>query len=456
VNSALEAALKQARTNSGKMVEDLAELISIRSISSDKAFHDECVRCAEWIADRLRQISCERVEIFETTRSPIVYAYRSAPAPDAPTILIYGHYDIQTPDPLSAWTSDPFKAEISGDQLFGRGTSDMKGPLLAAFAAIEAILAADSLPVGIKFVIEGDEETSGEPMRWFLKEHGDLLIADTCLNVDAGMLGERIPTIVYGLRGSSSCTVRIKGPEFDLHDGMFGGVVENPIQVLARLIAGLQDELGRITLPGFYDSVRPISETERRAAQRHPHDAGFYLHASGSPGLIDDPEYSPVERIGARPSMNVRWFKGGERKNAIPVEAEARISFRIVPDQDPHEIHRMLLDYLSKFMPPTVHWEVENVITEPGVLVDLETPGVRALSAALKATWGVDPIYQRIGGSIPVVGELKTLLGIDSALTGFSLPEDHIHGPNEHVHLPTLYKGEEAIVRFLYTVSEGD
>jgi len=444
----LDDALHLANAGSHAMIASLSELVSIPSISGDASYRDECARAAGWIAERLDRMACDRVESFETTRNPIVYAHRRAPDPEAPTILIYGHYDVQTPEPLSAWKVDPFRAEIRGELLYGRGASDMKGPLLAVLAAVESIGTAGELPVGIKFLVEGDEETNGEPMRWFIEQHGKLLDADVCLNVDAGMIGPQAPAITYGLRGSMNCTVRIHGPASDLHDGMYGGVIENPIHVLARLITGLQDEGGRITLPGFYDSVRPLSKAERKAAQRHPYDADFYLSASGSPALIEDPEFSPVEMIGSRPSMNVRWFAGGAKKNAIPVEAEARISFRLVPDQDPHEIHQELLEFLSRSVPPTVRWETENVITEPGVLVDLQTPGVRALSSALEASWGVEPVLLRIGGSIPVVGELKTSLGIDSALTGFSLPGDHIHGPDEHVHLPTLHKGVEALIRF--------
>jgi acetylornithine deacetylase/succinyl-diaminopimelate desuccinylase-like protein len=456
MSTLLDDALNQANSGSEAMIASLSELISIPSISGDASYRDECARAAGWIAERLGRMTCERVEIFETTRNPIVYAHRRAPDPQAPTILVYGHYDVQTHDPLSAWTVDPYQAEIRGEKLYGRGASDMKGPLLAAMAAVESVGTAGDLPVGIKFVIEGDEETNGEPMRWFIEQHGDLLQAQICLNVDAGMIGPQTPAIIYGLRGSSNCTVRIHGPESDLHDGMYGGVIENPIHVLARVIAGLQDEGGRITLPGFYDSVRPLSEAERRAAQRHPYDADFFLNASGSPALIADPEFSPVEMIGSRPSMNVRWFTGGAKKNAIPVEAEARISFRLVPDQDPREIHQKLLEFLARSVPPTVRWETENIITEPGVLVDLQTPGVRALSSALEASWGVAPVFQRIGGSIPVVGELKASLGIDSALTGFSLPGDHIHGPDEHVHLPTLYKGVEALIRFFYTAGRSE
>lgn len=445
----VQDALQRAQERTPELLQSLQELIAIRSISSEAAARPDCERAAAWLADKLRALPQGTAQIFETSRNPIVYGRCGPAAGAARTILLYGHYDVQTPEPLGDWSGDPFRAELRGDRFYGRGASDMKGPLLAALFAIEALAAAGGLPGEIKFIIEGDEETNAEPLQTFLEQHGELLQADICLNVDAGMLGEQLPTIVYGLRGASNCTLRVHGPYQDLHDGLYGGVVENPIHVIARVIAALQDREGLVTLPGFYERVRPMSSEERAAARRHPHGEAFYLEASGAPALIPSADFLPVERTGARPSMNVRWFNGGAQKNAIPTTAEARISFRLVPDQDPLQVHLTLLEFLEQAIPPTVRWDVENVINEPGVLVDLDTAGVRALNTALQATWGSAPILHRGGGSIPVVGELKDRLGMDSALTGFSLPEDNIHGPDENVHLPTLTRGMEAVIRFI-------
>ena len=446
----IKGSLDVASQDFDKLIIQLRELIAIRSISYSSENNADCAMAAGWLVKQLEDLGCIRAESYESVRHPIVYGELPSAKAQVPTVLIYGHYDVQPPEPLGDWLSDPFQAEVREDYLYGRGASDMKGPLLACLAAVRAILAGGEMPVNLKFIFEGDEESAVEPMTDFLKVHGSLLQADVCLNVDAGMLGPKIPTIVYGLRGSSNTTIRIFGPSQDLHDGMFGGVVQNPIHVLARLISGLQDGYGRITLAGFYNRVRPIDTVEHELATRNPQDREFYLSASGADGLVEDPEFLPVERIGWRPSMNVRWIEGGARKNAIPVQAEARISFRIVPDQDHREIHQMLLEYLGQQTPPSVRWEVEKYLGEPGVIVDTNTAGVRALTQALSKVWGTEPVLYRIGGSLPVVGELKNQLGIDTALTGFGLPDDNIHGPNERVHLPTLQRGELAIIHFLY------
>lgn len=453
----INAALEAAASDQDSFLQGLQDFLRIPSISYMQGHNQDCSRAAAWLKEQLEQLGCSRVAVYETVRHPIVYAELPSSKPRSATVLIYGHYDVQPAHPLEAWESDPFQPVILGEYLYGRGASDMKGPLLACLAAVKAVKTAGlDLPVNLKFVFEGDEETASEPLETFIREHGELLQSDVCLNVDAGMLGPDTPTITYGLRGSSNCTVRIFGPAIDLHDGMFGGVVENPIHVLTRLISGLQDEFGRVTLSGFYDRVRQIDDDEHALALRHPHDEAFYRSASGAEGLIEDPAFLPVERIGWRPSMNVRWIEGGARKNAIPTQAEARISFRIVPDQDHREIHAMLLKYLEEKIPPSVRWEGENYIGGQGVLIEMNTLGVRALRRALRDIWGSEPLLHRIGGSIPVVGELKLRLGIDTALTGFSLPDDNIHGPNERVHLPTLERGIQVIIRFLYEMVRVD
>lgn len=443
-----------ARANFESYVEALSQLIAIPSISHEGYDPDAIRRAVEWIEGTLNSLSMDSVRIFQTSLSPILFAEKLAPAMGKPTILIYAHYDVQPAEPLEAWDSDPFVATRKDDYIYGRGSSDMKGQFLACIAALEAIQQSGDLPVNVKFLIEGDEETDPEPLDSFIKEHAELLECDHCLNVDAGMLRQDLPTIVYGLRGAMSVTLHVTGPDHDLHDGMYSGVVENPFHVLARLIAGLQDENRRITLPGFYDDVREIDANEHAAAERHPSDADYYRQASGSPALIPDDEFLPIERIGARPSFNVRWVEMGAKKSAIPVSARARLAFRLVPDQEPDRIYSSLVDYVKQNAPTTVSWSFENRVSSPGVLVPVESDAVRRMQAALKATWRVDPLLQRIGGAIPVVGELQDYLGIDSVLTGFSLPDDNIHGPNERLHLPTAQRGIEALIRYFFLVGE--
>jgi acetylornithine deacetylase/succinyl-diaminopimelate desuccinylase-like protein len=451
MDTSIENSIAFANSHFEQTLAELSEIVAIPSISHDGYDPDDIQKAVDWLESRLTSLSMDEVRVFQTKSNPILYAAKRVNV-EKPTILIYAHYDVQPAEPRDAWKSDPFDATRKGDYLYGRGTSDMKGQFLACIAALEAIMANDELPVNVKFLIEGDEETDPEPIESFIQEHGDLLACDHCLNVDAGMLREDLPTIVYGLRGSMSVTLEIRGPDHDLHDGMYSGVVENPIHVLAGVIVGLQDEDRRITLPGFYDRVLPIDDEEHSAAVAHPSDADYFLNASGAPDLIPDDKFLPVERIGARPSFNVRWIETGAKKSAIPVRARARLAFRLVPEQDPQKIYATLVEYVQDHIPGTVDFSFEQFVRSPGVLVARESEAVAEMQIALRETWGRDPLLHRIGGAIPVVGELQDRLGIDSVLTGFSLPNDNIHGPNERLHLPTLKRGIEALIRYFYHV----
>lgn len=454
LDAQLEQIIEFTKENFSATVEALGQFIAIPSISHKEYEKGAIQSAVAWIEAKLHSLSVDLVEIYETSSNPIIFAELKSAQPDRPTVLIYAHYDVQPAEPLEAWVSDPFSATRKGEYLYGRGSSDMKGQFIACIAALESICASGDLPVNVKFLIEGDEETDPEPTRTFIQEYGELLVCDHCLNVDAGILRKDLPTIVYGLRGSMSATLNISGPTQDLHDGMYSGVIENPIHVLARLITGLQDENRRVTLPGFYDDVRSIDESERSAALRHPSDADYFKTVSGVPDLIPDEQFLPIERIGARPSFNVRWIESGAKKSAIPVRTRARFAFRLVPDQDPTKINDILEEYIEQNTPPTMEWSLEKLVSSPGVLVDKESEAVRIMKIALEATWGTEPLLHRIGGGIPVVGELQQGLGIDSVLTGFSLPDDNIHGPNERIHLPTLQRGMEALIRYFFLLGE--
>lgn len=448
----LTESLASADANFDVMIERLGQFIAIPSISHEGYEKQPIADAVEWLRENLQSFEVDAVKIFPTASNPIVYAEKHSIRSDAPTVLIYAHYDVQPAEPVEAWDGNPFEAIVRGEHLYGRGSSDMKGQFIACLAALEAIKDSGDLPVHVKFIIEGDEETDPEPVESFITEHGHLLDCDHCLNVDAGMLGVELPTIVYGLRGSMSVTLNISGPERDLHDGMYGGVIENPIHVLVRLIAGLQDEDRRIKLPGFYDRVRQIEDHERSAAKQHPMDRDYYLDASGSPSLIPDERFLPIERIGARPSFNVRWIETGAKKSAIPVRASARLAFRLVPDQDPEAVYASLVDFIRENSPQTVSWSMEKLVSSPGTLVSTDVPAVRKMHQALAEIWGVDPVLHRTGGAIPIVGELQDQLGIASVLTGFSLPDDNIHGSNERLHLPTLRRGIKALIHYFLSL----
>jgi acetylornithine deacetylase/succinyl-diaminopimelate desuccinylase-like protein len=280
-----------------------------------------------------------------------------------------------------------------------------------------------------------------------------LLNADFSLNCDGGMLGPDQPTIVYGLRGGAISTIRIFGPSLDIHDGLFGGVIENPIHVLSNLIAGFHDG-GRVTLPRFYEKVRYMEEEERAELARLPIDNSFYLKSTGAPSIWGDDEFTPVERVGARPALTVTMFQAGSRKGAIPSKAEARVSMRLIPNQDPLEVHEQLKEYVAQNAPSTVTWEVEYEEGWQPSISDRMYAGNEALRQALETVWRKKPYYHLDGGGIPVVGQLKQILGMDSVVTGFSLPDDNIHGPNEKIHLPTVRRGIESLIHFFHILSK--
>jgi acetylornithine deacetylase/succinyl-diaminopimelate desuccinylase-like protein len=443
----IEQAVNFVESNFQTYITEVEALTRIPSVTGDA---EACNRAASWIVDKLERMALEHVQVFETIGNPILFGEKKSGSSDVPTVLIYGHYDVQLPDPLDEWESPPYDPELRGDYLYGRGTSDMKGQILAVLFAVEALLVCEDLPVNLKVLIEGNEEAPPSTLKEFVPAHCDLLKADISLNCDAGMLGPEMPTISYGLRGASINIIRVEGPAMDLHDGMYGGVIENPIHVLSKLIVGLHDDAGRITLTGFYDRVRTLTEKERSLLAALPLDAQFYAESAGVASLWGDRAFSPVERIGARPSLNVRLFRAGAVKSAIPRLAEVRIGIRLVPEQDPREVHEQLKRYVATHTPESVKAEVEYVTGYPPYLVDRSLPAMRSLSTALEATWGVKPYLHLVGGGIPVVERFKRVLGIESLLTGFSLPGDHIHGPNERLHLPTVKRGIAALIRFFF------
>jgi acetylornithine deacetylase/succinyl-diaminopimelate desuccinylase-like protein len=331
----------------------------------------------------------------------------------------------------------------------------MKGQLIACILAVEAVLAEGTYPATLKILLEGNEEFGPSPVGEFIRAHQELLRCDFCFSPDAGMIGEGSPTITYGMRGRSNCVIRVSGPSRDVHDGVFGGVILNPIHVLGQLIAGLHDSDGRVAIPGFYDKVRAVSDTEKEDLARLPKDDSYFLENSGAPGLWGDEGYPAVERAASRPSLNVLQVRAGGPSSAIPSFAEADVTARLVPDQDPAETGEQLDRYVKARTPWAVTSEVRFVGGYRPTLMSRTSPGIVALSRALEETWGRRPLFDRSGAGIPVVARLQDLLGVDSVLTGFSLPSDNIHGPNESVHLPTLRRGAEAMVRFLMAIAEG-
>jgi acetylornithine deacetylase/succinyl-diaminopimelate desuccinylase-like protein len=450
------SALQFAQANRQRFLEELKAFTAIASISTDPECQPDMLRAADWVAGQLRQVGLESVEIFPTAGHPVVYAEWSGAGPGARTVLVYGHYDVQPAEPLELWESGPFSPEERQDNLYGRGASDMKGQVLAALKAVESGLRTGGLPANVKFMIEGEEEIGSPNLAEFIETHQELLSCDFALNPDTGMLAPGLPTITYALRGLAYFELRVYGPDHDLHSGLFGGVVHNPAQALCELVAGMHNEQGRVTLPGFYDKVRPLDAAERSELARLPVDEAYYLKQTGVPALWGEAGYSPIERVGARPTLEVNGllsgFTGPGSKTVLPAWAMAKISTRLVPDQDPDEVHRQLLAYLEANAPESIRYEVIKMVGGPACISDRHTPGMAAMEQAMESVWGKPPVYRREGGSVPVVVQLQSSLGVESINCGFSLPDDNAHSPNEKLHLPTWYRGIDTLIHFFFNV----
>jgi acetylornithine deacetylase/succinyl-diaminopimelate desuccinylase-like protein len=453
----VDAAIQYARENRKDALENLKSLLTIPSISTLPEHKSDMKRVAEWIASKLEALGFEEVRILPTAGHPVVYGSWSKAGKEAPTILVYGHYDVQPVDPLDEWKSDPFIPEIRGEALFARGASDMKGQLIAHLKAMQAMLETDGLPINIKYMIEGEEEIGSPNLEAFIGEHRHLLDCDFCLNTDSGILGADIPSIVYALRGLSYFELRLRGPSSDLHSGTFGGTIVNPANILCDLIAGMKDEDGRVTLPGFYDPVRALTPKEREQLARLPQDDAWWLSQSGANALDGEKGYTPTERATARPTLDVNGlysgFIGEGSKTVLPAYAMAKFSMRLVPDQTPQMVRQSLEKYLAEQIPASIQWELLEHSSCLPAMIDIESEAVQAASMALEKVWGKSPLYEREGGSVPVVGMLKETLQVNSLMLGFGLPDDNLHAPNEKMHLPTFFRGIETHIHFMACIA---
>ena len=454
--SHLEKALQYAESNQGKFLAQLQELASIPSVSTSPDHKDDIRKAASWLEAQLRELGMEHVEVFPTPRHPIVYAENLSAGEDAPTALIYGHYDVQPEDPVDEWNSAPFTPTRIDDNLYGRGTTDMKGQIIATLSAVEAVMATGSLPLNVKFLIEGEEEIGGSHLEGFIKENTDLLACDFFLNPDTGMLAPDLPTITYALRGIAYFELRLQGPRQDLHSGLFGGVIHNPAQVMTDVLSGLHDAQGRVTLDGFYSTVQELSDEEREELSRLPVDGSFFKKQAGVSQLWGEEGYTAVERVGARPTLEINGLYSGfideGQKTVLPAYAMAKISTRLVPDQDPDQVHQQFQAHLAEHVPPTVDWELKKLAGDYPAISDRKSPWIEAYVKAAEAAWGRRPLFKREGGSVPVVVHAQQALDVDSVNIGFGLPSDNMHGPNEKIHLPTFYKGIEALIHYFFNL----
>lgn len=447
-----KAAVPYAKTNRDHFLEDLFSFSSIPSVSTDPNHVADIKAAALWLANKLEAMGIESVKLFPTQGHPLVYGQWLHAGEKVPTVLIYGHYDVQPADPIEKWDKDPFTPVIVHEHAYARGISDMKGQIIAVLSAIESIMNTGVFPVNLKFLFEGEEEIGSPNFAPFIIENKQLLTCDFVLNTDTGMIAPNLPTVTYALRGLAYFEIQLWGPRQDLHSGVYGGTIHNPAQALAELIASMHDMNCRVTLPGFYDQVIPLSAKEREEIARLPKDDNWYLQNTGAPALWGEPEYTPDERVGGRPTLEIHGllsgFTGKGGKTVLPSYAMAKLSCRLVPDQDPDRIHQGLLEYCKKNVPPSIKWEVTYISGGKPSLSNRNSPWVQAFSKAAEAVWGVPIAFKREGGSVPVVSVFQDILGVESVNTGFGLPTDNMHGPNEKLHLPTWEKGIETLISF--------
>ena len=452
-------AIDYLHINKDRHLTDLKEWVSLPSVSTDPLALNHMQTTAERVKNDLHRIGLNHVEIMPTNGHSIVFGEYLDAGPAAPTVLIYGHYDVQPAEPLELWESPPFTPEIRQDYMYGRGVTDMKGQVLAAFNAVEAIIQTGNSPVNFKFLIEGEEEIGSPNLGQFLEENKNLFACDLALNPDTGILAPDLPTITYALRGMAYFEIRVYGPDHDLHSGVFGGVVHNPAQALCELVAGMHAQNGTITLPGFYDSVQTITLEEQQELADLPQNKEYYLENTGVPELWGESDFSPAERTTIRPTLEVHGlysgFIGEGGKTVLPSYAMAKISMRLVPDQKPADVHQQLLKYLETHAPDTIRYEVFPMSGSRASKSNRHSAGIKALSEAMETVWGKKPVFKREGGSVPVVSLFQDILGIESVNTGFSMASDNMHGPNERLHLPTWFKGTEAFVHFFFNLNKG-
>ncbi len=450
-------AIQFAHDNASRFLDELKEFTAIPSISTDEASKGEILRAAEWAASHLRSLKIANVQILPTGGHPVVYGEWLQAGGQVPTALIYGHYDVQPVDPLNLWASPPFSPEVRGDYIYARGITDMKGQMMVALDAIESILKTSQLPINFKFLFEGEEEIGSPHLLPFLKANKDLLHCDFAINPDTGALTPEIPCITYALRGLAYMEIHIDGPDHDLHSGAFGGAVLNPAQALCELIAGMHDDQGRVTLPGFYDKVFSIEPAERLELAKLPIGDEFYLAATGVPALYGEAGYTTIERLGARPTLEVNGMISGftseGAKTVLPARAMAKISARLVPNQLPEDVYQQMYAYLETHAPPYVRWSLTPMHGGPASVSDRNSVYIQALSNALATVWHKQPVFKREGGSVPVVSDFQQVLGVESVNTGFSMTDDNMHSPNEKMHLPTWYRGIDSFIHFYFNLA---
>lgn len=445
--------------NQDRYLEELLAFLRIPSISALPAHAQDVQKAAEWVADRLRQAGVENVEILPTEGHPVVYG-DWLHAEGKPTILIYGHFDVQPVDPLHLWTHPPFEPTIDGDRVYARGASDDKGNMLIPILAVEAMLQSEgALPINLKFCFEGQEEIGSPNLPAFLPQHKERFAADLAVSADSGQFSETEPEILVGLRGICAIQIDVKGAKSDLHSGMVGGTIQNPIHALVQLLNTMHDQHGRITIDGFYEDVMELSDDERAAIARVPFDEEIYLENLGLEQTFGEPGYSTRERAWIRPTLEINgiWggFQGEGTKTVLPNEAHAKITCRLVPNQEPARILELLQAHIAQNAPRgvTVTAKILDSRGKP-YLVRADHPGNQAVSDVLHKIYGMEPYHVRSGGSVPITGLFMDILGLPTVAFGFALNDENIHAPDEFFRLSSFRKGPGAYCQLIERLGE--
>lgn len=438
-----------------RYLEELKTFLRIPSVSTAPEHKDDVRRAAHFVSGALKKAGMSNVRLIDAEgRHPLVYG-EWLNAPGKPTLLMYGHYDVQPPDPLDEWKSPPFEPDIRGDNIYARGAADDKGLTLILIKAVERLMQRDrKLPVNVKFLIEGEEEVGGEHISAYVASRPPQIAADAAVICDTEMFAPELPTLCVGLRGIVYGELEVQGAEQDLHSGIYGGAAPNPLQAIAEILCALKDRDGRILIPGFYDKVRPPTAEEREAWARLPFDEREYLTKEmKAPALVGEPEIGLFERLWARPTLEIHGIRGGftgtGAKTVIPARALAKISMRLVPDQNPDEAAQQLQAAVAKACPRGVRAEFKSIHGAPPSVVPTDNVFIRTAADAMSQVFGNRTVYTRSGGSIPIVGLFAEHLGIPSVMMGFGLPDDNLHSPNEKLYLPNFYRGIEAVMRYL-------
>ncbi len=455
----MTTAFSYAKENAERFRQELYDLLRIPSVSTDPAYAEDVRRAANWLVEHLREIGLE-TELIETeNQHPMVYAEWMGAGADAKTVLIYGHYDVQPAEKSDGWDTDPFEPVEKDGVIYARGSTDDKGQMFAQVKAVESLLKSDDdVPVNIKLILEGEEEHGSHAINAYINAGGEKLKADVCVISDSSMIDPQQPIIINALRGMVALEVTVNGPKQDLHSGMFGGTIHNPVQALAEIIAQLHKPDGSVAVPGFYEHVRELSEEDRETIAQLTWDNIDWSEATGASVPWGEDGYSLRERVGARPTLEINGMGGGYFgdgfKAIVPAKAVAKISCRLVADQKPDDIAEKVKKFIAKITPPTVQIAVRYAGGASAALIDTEVPAMKAAIRAYEAGWGAKPLFKREGGSIPVVASFQNQLDMPVVMMGFGLDSDNLHGPNEHFSVEMFQKGIDTAIFFLREMAQ--